>query len=282
MKPAKHLDPFAAPHFFFLFIFLLLFFSFQHPSTLSPPFFPFQSIRSSKLPRSPSPPPIAFWELTRLCKELFVQRLTPSLARVFCACWVGTENYDVCVCVCAFLCVPACVWGILAACVTASRVERRQNGVARWDLIWTLWLGKALWSWSDYVTLITEASSSSSCPAIRERWYKGRDNTCLLNHIYDVSLSWCAKKPPTTTKKKDNHGCNTYVTCHFPNFQRLCWRSKICFYSPTRPEHPQQSESVSKRQLESCKLNFGNGDLRQKNSLRICWIWKLETRQLVS
>lgn len=160
---------------------------------------------------------------------------------------------------CAFLCVPACVWGILAACVTASRVERRQNGVARWNLIWTLWLGKALWSWSDYVTLITEASGSSSCPAIRERWYKGRDNTCLLNHIYDVSLSWCAKKNPTTTKKKDNHGCNTYVTCHFPNFQRLCWRSKIWFYSPTRPEHPQQSESASKRQLESCKLNFGNG-----------------------
>lgn len=78
------------------------------------------------------------------------------------------------------------------------------------------------------------------------------------SHIWCQSVMMCQKNP-TTTKKKDNHGCNTYVTCHFPKFQRLCWRSKICFYSPTRPEHPQRSESASKRQLESCKLNFGNG-----------------------
>lgn len=73
---------------------------------------------------------------------------------MFCAWWVGTQNS---VCMCALASLRE---GILAVCVTVSRVEKRQNVVARWDEIWTLWLGKAFWSWSDYVTLITQASSS--------------------------------------------------------------------------------------------------------------------------
>lgn len=73
--------------------------------------------------------PTTLWELTGLCEELFVLWLTPGLARLFFACCaLGTKN-SVCV---------SCCERISAGCVTVSRMERRQNGVARWDVIWTV------------------------------------------------------------------------------------------------------------------------------------------------
>ena len=97
------------------------------PVVLPPPLF----LGQLDCPRAPN-----VWEQTELCKAFFVVRLTPGSARLFSA--PGTQN-------------P--VWEDFGSRVGTER---------RWDATWALnhdW-GETFWSWSDYTTLATQASSS--------------------------------------------------------------------------------------------------------------------------
>lgn len=124
--------------------------------------------------------PTAVWELTGLCEAFFVCWLTPRSARLLCSVHRGHR----------------------ILCERISAAEWRQNGVARWDAIWTLnhdWGGGAFWSWSDYTTLTTQASSSCG------GWQTG----------LTVTRGWCFYFHRISRK-----------TPHFPTRETICGLKK--------------------------------------------------------